>query len=40
MDFEEVICVCSRKIMVAGGSCGYVNCAVCGMLLKIGACDA
>lgn len=37
---ETIECVCSKKIEVLYGSCGYVNCPICGMLLKVGACDA
>jgi len=36
---EIVTCVCGKKITVIWTSCGYINCAHCGMLLKVGACD-
>lgn len=40
LDGCEVECVCSTKITVAFSTCGYTNCPNCGMLLKVGACDA
>lgn len=37
---QNIVCVCDKLIEVIYGSCGMVNCPSCGMLLKIGACDA
>lgn len=40
MPKEEVICVCGRELEVESGSCSHCNCPNCGMLLKVGSCDA
>lgn len=37
---EYVVCMCGKELNVLFGACAHINCPRCGMLLKIGSCDA